>query len=242
MGSVRAACRMLGVDYSTSSRWQRQLVRFGTEILRPRERRRPRMPNAISPMVEHRVLALALANPGWGSHRLSLELGRPKWGGLRISGNGIWRVLKRHGLNTRAKRLGSRLRRAAGARAPAGPSGAPHQGRPPWSSSADGLLLHRPAERPRLLRRALAPRCQLRRPARTGRSEISLSRRGRHDGFTAALHGQPTTPGPPPERSDHLASTDARSASLYSCPAGLGRLSAWSASPSTQSSALPPCI
>jgi transposase len=102
MGSVRAACRMLGVHHSTSSRWQRQLVRFGTEILRPRERRRPRMPNAISPMVEQGVLALALANPGWGPHRLSLELGRPKWGGLRVSGNGVWRVLKRHGLNTRA--------------------------------------------------------------------------------------------------------------------------------------------
>jgi transposase len=64
MGSVRAACRMLGVHHSTYYRWQRQPVRFGTEILRPRERRRPRMPNAISPMVEHRVLALALANPG----------------------------------------------------------------------------------------------------------------------------------------------------------------------------------
>jgi transposase len=106
LGSVRAACRMLGVHHSTSYRWQRQLVRFGTEILRPRERRRPRMPNAISPMVEQRVLALALANPGWGPHRLSLELGRPQWGGLRVSGNGVWRVLKRHGLNTRAKRLG----------------------------------------------------------------------------------------------------------------------------------------
>lgn len=106
MGSVRAACRMLGVHHSTYYRWQRQLVRFGTEILRPRERRRPRMPNAISPMVEHRVLAVALANPGWGPDRLSLELGRPKWGGLKVSPNGVWRALKRHGLSTRAKRLG----------------------------------------------------------------------------------------------------------------------------------------
>jgi transposase len=104
MGSVRAACRMLGIHHSTYYRWQRQLVRFGTESLRPRERRRPRMPNAISPMVEQRVLALA--NPGGGRDRLSLELGRPKWGGLRVSGNGVWRVLKRHGLNPRAKRLG----------------------------------------------------------------------------------------------------------------------------------------
>ena len=106
MGSVRAACRMLGVHHSTYYRWQRQLVRYGTEILRPRERRQPRMPNAISPMVEQRILALALANPGWGPNRLSLELGRLKWGGLKVSPNGVWRALRRHGLSTRAKRLG----------------------------------------------------------------------------------------------------------------------------------------
>ena len=39
MVSVRAACRMLGVHHSTYYRWRRQLVRYGTEILRPRERR-----------------------------------------------------------------------------------------------------------------------------------------------------------------------------------------------------------
>ena len=105
LGSVRAACRLLGVHHATYYRWRRQLVRFGPELLRPRERRQPRMPNAIPPMLEQRILGLALAQPGWGPDRLSLELGREKWGGLKISANGIWRVLKRHGLNTRAKRL-----------------------------------------------------------------------------------------------------------------------------------------
>ncbi len=95
---------MLGVHRSTYYRWQRQLVRYGTEILRPRERRRPRMPNAIWPMVEHRLLALALANTGWGPDRLRLELARPKWGALKVSPNGVWRALKCHGLSIRAKR------------------------------------------------------------------------------------------------------------------------------------------
>ena len=58
MGSVRAACRLLGVHHSTYYRWRRQLVRFGPELLRPRERRQPRMPNAIPPMVEQRILGL----------------------------------------------------------------------------------------------------------------------------------------------------------------------------------------
>src|SRR5437763_15351174 len=106
MGSVRAACRLLGVHHSTYYRWQRQLVRFGPELLRPRERRQPRMPKAIPPMVEQRVLALALAYPGWGPDRLSLELGREKWGGPKVSANAVWRVLKRHGLKTRAEGAG----------------------------------------------------------------------------------------------------------------------------------------
>ncbi len=105
LGSVRAACR-LEVHHSTFYRWRRQLLAFGPEILRPRERRQPRMPNAIVPMLDQRVLGLALAYPDWGPDRLSAELARDKWGGLKLSPNGIWRVLSRHGLNTRAKRLG----------------------------------------------------------------------------------------------------------------------------------------
>jgi transposase-like protein len=51
MGSVRAACRLLGVHHSTYYRWRRQLVGFGPELLRLRERRQPRLLNAIPPMV-----------------------------------------------------------------------------------------------------------------------------------------------------------------------------------------------
>jgi transposase-like protein len=46
LGSVRAACRHLGIHPSTFYRWLNQARRFGLEILRPRERRQPRMPNA----------------------------------------------------------------------------------------------------------------------------------------------------------------------------------------------------
>ena len=106
LGNVRAACRMMGIHHSTFYRWKNQLERHGTEILRPRERRRPRMPNATSPFVEHRIVAFALGHPGFGPARVSAELCRDKWGGIVISSSGVWRVLKRHGLNTRSKRLG----------------------------------------------------------------------------------------------------------------------------------------
>src|SRR4029450_6350258 len=71
-----------------------------------RERRTPRMANQTSVLVEQRVVAFALGHPGFGPARIAAELARPQWGGVSLSPNGVWRVLGRHGLNTRAKRYG----------------------------------------------------------------------------------------------------------------------------------------
>jgi transposase len=96
----------MGIHPSAFYRWKRQLDRHGPEILRPRERRPPRMANQISVLVEQRVVAFALGHPGFGPARFAAELARPKWGGIRLSTNGVWPVLRRHGLSTRAKRYG----------------------------------------------------------------------------------------------------------------------------------------
>jgi len=105
LGSVAAACRLYGLHRSTFYRWKKQVERFGLEILRPRERRRPQMPNAIPVLVEQRIVAFALGHPGYGPAHIASELARPKWGGFRVSPNGVWRVLRRHGIGTRALRL-----------------------------------------------------------------------------------------------------------------------------------------
>jgi transposase InsO family protein len=102
---VRPACRAMGVHHSTYYRWARKVERWGLEALRPRERRRPRMPNELGPHLQQRIVAFALGQPGLGPKRISAELARERWGGLCISANGVWRVLKRHGLNTRRRRL-----------------------------------------------------------------------------------------------------------------------------------------
>jgi transposase InsO family protein len=102
---VTAACRTFGVHRSTYYAWKRKIEREGLGALRPRERRRPRMPNQLSPLVEQRIVAFALGHPGLGPRRIAAELARPHWGGLVVSANGVWRCLRRHGLNTRAKRL-----------------------------------------------------------------------------------------------------------------------------------------
>jgi transposase len=106
LGNVRAACRAMGIHPSTYYRWKRQLERHGPEILRPRERRAPRMANATSPLVEQRVVAFALGHPGFGPARIAAELAQPRWGAISLSANGVRRVLRRHGLSTRAKRYG----------------------------------------------------------------------------------------------------------------------------------------
>jgi transposase-like protein len=49
---VSQACRLMGVHRSTYYRWRAQVERSGLEMLRPRERRRPRMPNQFSLVVE----------------------------------------------------------------------------------------------------------------------------------------------------------------------------------------------
>jgi transposase InsO family protein len=101
--NVSHACRTFGVHRSTYYRWKKQVDASGLEMLRPRERRRPRMPNAFPQIVEERILAHAIAHPGLGPKRLAAQLERLS--GLRVSPNGIWRALRRHGLSTRAKRL-----------------------------------------------------------------------------------------------------------------------------------------
>ena len=73
-------------------------------MLRPRERRSPRMPNQASQLVEQRVVAFALGHPGLGPRRISATLAQERWGGILVSPNGAWRVLRRHGLSRRISR------------------------------------------------------------------------------------------------------------------------------------------
>jgi transposase InsO family protein len=117
LGNVRAACRMFGVHPSTYYRWRGPVLRSGLEMLRPRERRPPRMPNQTSVLTEQRVIAFSLGHPGLGPRRISATLAQERWGGIRISPNGVWRVLRRHGLNRRV----SRLSLVAGYASPPGP-------------------------------------------------------------------------------------------------------------------------
>src|SRR5690349_14798132 len=133
---VSQACRLMGVHRSTYYRWKAQVERSGLEMLRPRERRRPQMPNQLSVLVEQRIVAFALGHPGLGPRRVAARLRRPEWGGLIVSPNGVYKTLVRHGLNTRAKRLAL----IAGYRAPFEPPRDPEP-EPHVDSSHPGELV-----------------------------------------------------------------------------------------------------
>ena len=85
---VSRACREL--------RWKPLVERQGLEMLRPQERRRPRMPNQLPPWLEERVISFALGQPGLGPRRLAAQLRLPMWGGLVVSASGVLKVLHHH--------------------------------------------------------------------------------------------------------------------------------------------------
>jgi hypothetical protein len=62
--------------------------------------------NQTNVLVEQRVVAFALGHPGFGPAHIAAELAQPGWGAITLSTNGVWRLLGRHGLSTRAKRCG----------------------------------------------------------------------------------------------------------------------------------------
>ncbi len=121
--SISHACRIFGIHRSTYYAWKAQVDRGGLEMLRPKERRAPQMPNQLSAVIEQRIVSFSIAHPGLGPKRISSELAREKWGAILVSANGVYKTLRRHGLNTRALRLAL----VAGYRAPYEPPREPAQ-------------------------------------------------------------------------------------------------------------------
>ena len=89
-----------------------------------------RSDRAQKAVVELRIVAYSLGYSGSGWERISSELAQRKWGGILVSANRVWRLLRRHGLNTRTRRLAL----IAGYAAPYEPPRAPLQSRTSWSS------------------------------------------------------------------------------------------------------------
>lgn len=98
--TVSHACPTFGVHRSSYYCWKGQVERQGLEMLRPRERRRRQMPSQMPRIVEERIVAFSLGHPGLGPRRIAA---RPERGGLIVSPNGVWKVLRRHGISMPTK-------------------------------------------------------------------------------------------------------------------------------------------
>ena len=199
------------------TRWKRQVDRHGLEMLRPRERRRPQMPNQLPQMIEERIVSFAIAHPGLGPAAGRVELARPKWGAIVVSPNGVWKVLRRHGSEHARQATGAdrRLRRALRAAARTGARAA-HRRRPAGRAGRHRLLLRR------------APDGHQRRDLAAHRDRhLLLLRVGR----TRHLPRPTTRPPSRPARS--------RAASPASCKPPAGGWSACSPTTATSSAASP---
>lgn len=104
VGNISEACRVFDISRTTFYEWQAKAQRYGLDALWPRERRRPTQPNAMAPWEVHRILAEAIAHPTKGARRLLEDLAEHN---VHRSASGVQKVLRRHGLATRAQRVGA---------------------------------------------------------------------------------------------------------------------------------------
>ena len=80
----------------------RRRERLGDEGLRSRIRVSPKMPNKVSEEIEEKILNFIKEYPTYGTERIEAEL---KSAGIFVGDTGIYKVLKKKGLNTAKSRL-----------------------------------------------------------------------------------------------------------------------------------------
>jgi transposase InsO family protein len=102
--SVSQACRVFGVSRTTFYRWQKRVQGYGLDALMPKGRRLPAMPNATPSWVVEELLAEAVVRPTLGARRYAENLAER---GFQLSVSGVQKILHRHGLGRRHRRVGA---------------------------------------------------------------------------------------------------------------------------------------
>lgn len=111
-GNVAETCRRYEVSRTLFYRWRQRYQQYGADGVLPKRRGPHRgRPPAVSVQDERRVIATALAWPTCGPQFVSDWLARE---GLVVAAVTVWRVLRRHQLGTRLKRLAVLEQHSAG--------------------------------------------------------------------------------------------------------------------------------
>ncbi len=105
LGNVSQACREFRISRTTYYKWQARWLQYGPGGLEPHAKRQPQMPNQISPVAEQAILDYISVWPTHGPRRIAQQLGQPEWGGHLISTWGVYKTLRRRGMNKGASRL-----------------------------------------------------------------------------------------------------------------------------------------
>jgi transposase InsO family protein len=104
LGNISAACREAGISRSLYYQLRGRFERYGSDGLHPKHRQgRPGRPPLLDAQIERRILAEALAQPGWGPQRISDQLAMR---GIHVAASTAYRALRRHHLGTRRRRMG----------------------------------------------------------------------------------------------------------------------------------------
>ncbi len=99
---VTRACSEAGVSRTSYYRWCSLASSYGLSALLPKERRRPVVPTQIPAHEEEVILAEAVTRPTLGARRLLEHLQERD---IHRSASGVQKVLRRHNLGTRRKRV-----------------------------------------------------------------------------------------------------------------------------------------
>lgn len=95
-GNVSATCRYYGISRQCFYKWRNRYNEYGETGLRDRSSRPHHSPNETDTEVVGKIMYLR-QNYHFGPHKISMYLKR--YHGIEISPSGVWRILKRLGMN-----------------------------------------------------------------------------------------------------------------------------------------------
>lgn len=99
--NVAKTCALFGISRTTFYNWRSIYQKHGMNGLESKEPQKPKMPNKVSKAIETEILDYVTRFPSDGPKQIFYEL---KSDGIFVGESGIYNVLKRHDLNTKAKR------------------------------------------------------------------------------------------------------------------------------------------
>lgn len=102
LGNITKACELVGVSRTSFYRWRFIAERYGLDALRPKDRRRPQLPNATPTHVVEALLTLAVVVPTIGCRQYADRLAAQ---GYEISKSTAQKLLVEAGLGRRSQRV-----------------------------------------------------------------------------------------------------------------------------------------